>query len=135
MARRESAGRKRKQHLLTLQDFIILFYNGARSMLLRSAASALLRTTTEISSLCLLSTVHFGRQSHRCPLTYRPFFTSVCLQRKRKKSLWLQLAEEGQTMDGNVEEILAPLRLAVKEQVIAKFYQKLTAATVSISRD
>uniref|UniRef100_A0A4W6DCN8 Glycine--tRNA ligase n=1 Tax=Lates calcarifer TaxID=8187 RepID=A0A4W6DCN8_LATCA len=67
-----------------------------RSMLLRSAASALLRTSTEISSHCPVFTVRFVRQSLRYPL-------------------WLQLAE-GQTMDGNVEEILAPLRLAVKEQ-------------------
>uniref|UniRef100_A0AAQ5XQG3 Glycine--tRNA ligase n=1 Tax=Amphiprion ocellaris TaxID=80972 RepID=A0AAQ5XQG3_AMPOC len=67
-----------------------------RSMLLRSAASALLRTSAEIPSLCPVSTVRFVRQSLRYPL-------------------WLQQAE-GQTMDGNIEEILAPLRLAVKEQ-------------------
>lgn len=86
-----------------------------RSMLLRSAASALLRTS-EILSVCPVSTVLFLRQSlHHHPES-RPFSTSGCLC-KKKTSLWLQLAEEGRTMDGNIEEILAPLRLAVKEQV------------------
>uniref|UniRef100_A0A671WHF1 Glycine--tRNA ligase n=1 Tax=Sparus aurata TaxID=8175 RepID=A0A671WHF1_SPAAU len=61
-----------------------------RRSMLRSATSALLRTSTEISSFCPVSTVRFVR-------------------------LWLHLAE-GRTMDGNIEEILAPLRLAVKEQ-------------------
>ncbi|GLD54723.1 glycine--tRNA ligase-like protein [Lates japonicus] len=84
-------------------------------MLLRSAASALLRTSTEISSHCPVFTVRFVRLSLRYPPLNRPFSTSVCLCKKKQKSLWLQLAE-GQTMDGNVEEILAPLRLAVKEQ-------------------
>ncbi|KAL4001093.1 hypothetical protein ACER0C_006392 [Sarotherodon galilaeus] len=84
-------------------------------MLLRSAASALLRTTTEIFRSCPVSTVRFVRQSLRYPRKNRLFSTSVCLCKKKKTSLWLQLAE-GQTMDGNIEEILAPLRLAVKEQ-------------------
>lgn len=87
-----------------------------RSML-RSATSALLRTSTEISSICAVSTVRSVRQSLRYPPLNRPFSTSVCLCKKQKKtSLWLQLAK-GQIMEGNVEEILAPLRLAVKEQV------------------
>ncbi|KAF0028065.1 hypothetical protein F2P81_019152 [Scophthalmus maximus] len=87
-------------------------------MLLRSAASALLRTSTVTPPLRPASTVRFVRQSLRYPPQNRPFSTSVCLRQKKKKerSLWLQLAE-GQTMDGNIEEILAPLRLAVKEQV------------------
>uniref|UniRef100_A0A671WEB5 Glycine--tRNA ligase n=1 Tax=Sparus aurata TaxID=8175 RepID=A0A671WEB5_SPAAU len=85
-----------------------------RSML-RSATSALLRTSTEISSFCPVSTVRFVRQSLRYPPRNRPFSTSVCLCKKKKQSLWLHLAE-GRTMDGNIEEILAPLRLAVKEQ-------------------
>ncbi|AWP20605.1 Glycyl-tRNA synthetase [Scophthalmus maximus] len=86
-------------------------------MLLRSAASALLRTSTVTPPLRPASTVRFVRQSLRYPPQNRPFSTSVCLRQKKKKerSLWLQLAE-GQTMDGNIEEILAPLRLAVKEQ-------------------
>lgn len=86
------------------------------SMLLRGAASALLRTSTEISSLLPVSTVCFFRQSLRYPPRNRPFSTSVCLCKKKQRSLWLQVAE-GQTMDGHIEEILAPLRLAVKEQV------------------
>lgn len=85
--------------------------------MLRSATSALLRTSTEIPSICALSAVRSGRQSLRYPPLNRPFSTSVCLYKKKKKtSLWLQLAK-GRIMEGNVEEILAPLRLAVKEQV------------------
>lgn len=87
--------------------------------MLRSATSALLRSSTEISSICAVSTVRSVRQSLRYPPLNRPFSTSVCLCKKKKKkttSLWLQLAK-GQIMEGNVEEILAPLRLAVKEQV------------------
>lgn len=85
--------------------------------MLRSAASALLRTSTEILSLCPVSTARFVRQSLGYKTQRRPFSTSVCLcQKKKKQSLWVQLAE-GRTMDGNIEEILAPLRLAVKEQV------------------
>lgn len=84
--------------------------------MLRSATSALLRTSTEIPSICALSAVRSGRQSLRYPPLNRPFSTSVCLYKKKKTSLWLQLAK-GQIMEGNVEEILAPLRLAVKEQV------------------
>lgn len=118
--RRESASRRRKQCLLALSDFIILFLALLRSMLLRGAASALLRTTTEIFRSCPVSTVRFVRQSLRYPRKNRPFSTSVCLCKKKKTSLWLQLAE-GQTMDGNIEEILAPLRLAVKEQVIGTY--------------
>ncbi|XP_060920267.1 glycine--tRNA ligase-like [Labrus mixtus] len=86
--------------------------------MLRSAASALLRTSTEFTALCPVSTVRFVRQSLRYAPNNRSFSTSACLCKKKKekkRSLWLQLAE-GQTMDGNIEEILAPLRLAVKEQ-------------------
>lgn len=85
--------------------------------MLRSATSALLRTSTEISSICAVSTVRSVRQSPRYLPLNRPFSTSVCLcKRKKKTSLWLQPAE-GQVMEGNIEEILAPLRLAVKKQV------------------
>ncbi|XP_075936551.1 glycine--tRNA ligase-like [Anarhichas minor] len=83
--------------------------------MLRSAASALLRTSTEISAFRPVSTVRIVRQSLRYAPKNRPFSTSVCLCKKKKQSLWLHLAE-GQTMDGNIEVILAPLRLAVKEQ-------------------
>ncbi|KAG7523723.1 glycine-tRNA ligase [Solea senegalensis] len=85
-------------------------------LLLRSAAAVLSRTSTEVYTLCPLSTVRIVRQP-KSPGN-RPLSSSVCLCQKKKKkgSLWLQLAEEGRTMDGNIEEILAPLRLAVKEQ-------------------
>lgn len=86
-------------------------------MLVRRAASALLRTSTEIISVCPVSPVPFVRRSLKYLLKPRPFSTSVCLCKKKKKSAWLQQAEEERTMDGNIEEILAPLRLAVKEQV------------------
>ncbi|XP_037613104.1 glycine--tRNA ligase-like [Sebastes umbrosus] len=82
--------------------------------MLRSAASALLRrTSTEISAFCPVSTVRFVPQYQP---RNRAFSASVCRSQKKKhQSLRLQL-EEGRTMDGNIEEILAPLRLAVKEQ-------------------
>ncbi|XP_068438234.1 glycine--tRNA ligase-like [Clinocottus analis] len=83
--------------------------------MLRSAASALLRTSTEISAFRPVFTVRFVRQLLRFAPQNRPFSTSVCLCEKKKQRLWLQPAE-GQTMSGNIEEILAPLRLAVKEQ-------------------
>ncbi|XP_053715326.1 glycine--tRNA ligase-like [Synchiropus splendidus] len=78
-----------------------------------SASSALLRATSLLPSLSLLNRVRFVTHS----LRYRPFSTSVCLCKKnnRKPRLWLQQTE-GQTMAGNTEEILAPFRLAVKEQ-------------------
>lgn len=109
----ESARVNRKLRVLKSRDFIILSVRSLWSML-RGAASALLRTCTDISSLSpVLSTVLVARQSS----TTRPFSTSLRLNKKKKqKSLWLQL-DEGRTMDGNIEEILAPLRLAVKEQV------------------
>ncbi|KAL3040432.1 hypothetical protein OYC64_011452 [Pagothenia borchgrevinki] len=70
--------------------------------------SELLRTSTEISSFSSLwSKTRSGNNN-------RPFSVSLCLfKRNKKRSHWLQ---EGRTMDGNMEEILAPLRLAVKEQ-------------------
>ncbi|KAL6097796.1 gars1 [Pungitius sinensis] len=84
--------------------------------MLRSAASALLRrTSTDIPALRPLTTVRIARQSLRYDPKNRPFSTSVRLSKKKKQSLWLQPAE-GQTMDGNIEAVLAPLRLAVKEQ-------------------
>ncbi|XP_072306981.1 glycine--tRNA ligase-like isoform X2 [Eucyclogobius newberryi] len=85
-------------------------------MLVRRTASALLRTSTEIFS-CPVSPVPFVRRSLNGLQKPRSFSTSVCLCKKKKQqSLWLQQAEEGRNMDGNMEEILAPLRLAVKEQ-------------------
>uniref|UniRef100_A0A667ZM59 Glycine--tRNA ligase n=1 Tax=Myripristis murdjan TaxID=586833 RepID=A0A667ZM59_9TELE len=70
-----------------------------RRSMLRGAASALLRSGTEISSVCLVPRARPVRQSLRFKPHNRPFSLSV-----------------GQNMDGNIEEVLAPLRLAVKEQ-------------------
>ncbi|XP_075906428.1 glycine--tRNA ligase [Nelusetta ayraudi] len=83
--------------------------------MLRSAASALLRTSTELLSLCPVSTVRLARRSLGNKTQNRQFSASVCLCKKKNQRLWVQLAE-GRTMDGNIEKILAPLRLAVKEQ-------------------
>lgn len=84
--------------------------------MLRSAASALLRTSTELLSLRPVSAVRLARRCLVNKTQNRQFSASVCLRKNKKRSLWVQLAE-GRTMDGNIEEILAPLRLAVKEQV------------------
>uniref|UniRef100_A0A667ZM69 Glycine--tRNA ligase n=1 Tax=Myripristis murdjan TaxID=586833 RepID=A0A667ZM69_9TELE len=86
-----------------------------RRSMLRGAASALLRSGTEISSVCLVPRARPVRQSLRFKPHNRPFSLSVGLRKKKKRSLWLELSE-GQNMDGNIEEVLAPLRLAVKEQ-------------------
>uniref|UniRef100_A0AAZ3P528 Glycine--tRNA ligase n=1 Tax=Oncorhynchus tshawytscha TaxID=74940 RepID=A0AAZ3P528_ONCTS len=80
--------------------------------MLRSATSALLRTSIEIRSVPRVC--RFLQSLLRCPTQNRSFSLSVCLC-KKKKSLWLELSE-GHKMSGNIEEILAPLRLAVKEQ-------------------
>lgn len=110
--RSESACAERQRCLPVSRDFIILL-----GSMLRRAAATLLWTAAEISSLCALPRLPFVRQSLRYPHQNRPISTSVGLRKKKQKSAWLLLAE-GQTMDGNIEEILAPLRLAVKEQVI-----------------
>uniref|UniRef100_A0AAQ4NW42 Glycine--tRNA ligase n=1 Tax=Gasterosteus aculeatus aculeatus TaxID=481459 RepID=A0AAQ4NW42_GASAC len=87
--------------------------------MLRSAASALLRrTSTDIPALRPVTTVRIARQSLRYEPQKRPFSTSVRLSKRKKQSLWLQPAG-GQTMDGNIEAVLAPLRLAVKEQELS----------------
>lgn len=111
----ESALLERKLGLLRSVDFIILL----SFMLLRSAASALLRTTAVTPTFCPVSTVSAVLHLSRIPPRIRPFSTSVCLLKKKKLSAWLEV--KGQTMDGNIEEILAPLRLAVKEQVTCHF--------------
>ncbi|XP_045558824.1 glycine--tRNA ligase [Salmo salar] len=83
--------------------------------MLRRATSALLRTSTEIHTLLSVPRVcRFLQSLLRCPTQNRSLSLSVCLC-KKKKSLWLELSE-GHKMSGNIEEILAPLRLAVKEQ-------------------
>uniref|UniRef100_A0A671RHX1 Glycine--tRNA ligase n=1 Tax=Sinocyclocheilus anshuiensis TaxID=1608454 RepID=A0A671RHX1_9TELE len=45
----------------------------------------------------------------------RALSLSACLWKKKKRSELLEMTE-GQNMDGSIEEVLAPLRLAVKEQ-------------------
>ncbi|KAF7669289.1 hypothetical protein LDENG_00203290 [Lucifuga dentata] len=82
--------------------------------MLRSAVSALLRTNAEIPSVCAVPRVLFVRHTLRYPPQNRSFSLSVRLHKKQKRA-WL-LLEKGQTMDGNMEKILAPLRLAVKDQ-------------------
>ncbi|XP_063063524.1 glycine--tRNA ligase [Engraulis encrasicolus] len=81
--------------------------------MLRRAASALLNTGTLLSVPWAKVSPHPGLL---VPLASRPFSLSACLHKKKKqKSRWLVLSE-GQKMDGNIEEVLAPLRQAVKEQ-------------------
>ncbi|XP_069047312.1 glycine--tRNA ligase [Lepisosteus oculatus] len=79
------------------------------------AAPALLRSCIETAALFVapraLSAPH---RLHR-PHEHRLFSLSACLLKKNKESLWQQLAR-GRSMDGNIEEVLAPLRQAVKEQ-------------------
>ncbi|KAL7840789.1 hypothetical protein AOLI_G00261120 [Acnodon oligacanthus] len=78
------------------------------SLLLRRATSAL-RTHTPPSA---------RRATPRpaCTPALRALLSlSACRGKKHKKSRWLEFSE-GRTMDGSVEEILAPLRQAVKEQ-------------------
>uniref|UniRef100_A0A3Q3RJ59 Glycine--tRNA ligase n=1 Tax=Mastacembelus armatus TaxID=205130 RepID=A0A3Q3RJ59_9TELE len=81
--------------------YVRRFHHSPPLMLLRGAAAALLRTCVDVSSFFPVLRVRFVQQSLRYSPQNRPFSTSL---------------EEGQTMDGNIEEILAPLRLAVKEQ-------------------
>ncbi|XP_048121762.1 glycine--tRNA ligase isoform X1 [Alosa alosa] len=84
--------------------------------MLRRAASALLKTSTEITTLLSVPWAKATPKPHCISLLIRPFSLSVSLRKKKKlNSLWLQLSE-GQKMDGNIEEVLAPLRQAVKEQ-------------------
>uniref|UniRef100_A0A673L3A7 Glycine--tRNA ligase n=2 Tax=Cyprinidae TaxID=7953 RepID=A0A673L3A7_9TELE len=84
---------------------------------LRSATSALLlRTSTQIATVRAVPRVG-SSPIHLCgspPI--RALSLSACLWKKKKKrSEWLEMTE-GQNMDGSIEEVLAPLRLAVKEQ-------------------
>ncbi|TSK98415.1 Glycine--tRNA ligase [Bagarius yarrelli] len=86
--------------------------------MLRTVTSAVLRCGGEISAAGIFTVPAF--KSHPQPLCasrfLRPFSHTVCLNKtKKKKSLWFQ-QREGQNMDGTIEEILAPLRQAVKEQ-------------------
>ncbi|XP_041102729.1 glycine--tRNA ligase [Polyodon spathula] len=81
------------------------------------AAPALLRICVQTaSSKPLAFHPSAGVGSRRAPLKGRLFSVSArSLKGNKRQSLWQQFAE-GRNMDGNVEEALAPLRKAVKEQ-------------------
>ncbi|CAL8294171.1 unnamed protein product [Lota lota] len=82
--------------------------------MLRSATSALLRTSADISTVLLVPKVRLEAQSLRYLIPSRPLSLSLRL-RKNKKTSSLRLPG-APNMDSKMEEILAPLRLAVKEQ-------------------
>lgn len=90
-----------------------------RSMLsLRSATSALLlRTGTQIATVRAVSRVRSSPIRLCASPPIRALSLSACLCKKKKRSAWLEMTK-GQNMDGSIEEVLAPLRLAVKEQVM-----------------
>uniref|UniRef100_A0A8C2ER37 Glycine--tRNA ligase n=1 Tax=Cyprinus carpio TaxID=7962 RepID=A0A8C2ER37_CYPCA len=82
----------------------------------RSATSALLlRTGTQIATVRAVPRVQSSpiRPCGSPPI--RALSLSGCLCKKKKRSAWLEMTG-GQNMDGSIEEVLAPLRLAVKEQ-------------------
>ncbi|KTF87129.1 hypothetical protein cypCar_00016832 [Cyprinus carpio] len=82
----------------------------------RSATSALLlRTGTQIATVRAVPRVRSSpiRPCGSPPI--RALSLSGCLCKKNKRSAWLEMTG-GQNMDGSIEEVLAPLRLAVKEQ-------------------
>lgn len=82
---------------------------------LRCLTSALIfRTGTQTLTVRLVPKPRSSPTHLRVPV--RPISLSTCLCKKKKARLWLEMSD-GQNMDGNIEEILAPLRLAVKEQV------------------
>ncbi|XP_042570243.1 glycine--tRNA ligase-like [Cyprinus carpio] len=84
---------------------------------LRSATSALLllRTGTQIATVRAVP--RFGSSPIRLcgPPPLRALSLSACLWKKKKRSACLEMTQ-GQNMDSSIEEVLAPLRLAVKEQ-------------------
>ncbi|KAJ8276988.1 hypothetical protein GJAV_G00070160 [Gymnothorax javanicus] len=85
-------------------------------MLFRAVVPALVRSNIGIAAF---AQPRVPIRSYPLPHTLksRLFYLSACLNKKNKKPLWVRLSDsEGHIMDGNVEEILAPLRLAVKEQ-------------------
>ncbi|XP_056594311.1 glycine--tRNA ligase [Triplophysa dalaica] len=83
---------------------------------LRSLTSALLfRTGTQTLTVRLVPKTRFSPIRLWVSPPVRPISLSTCLCKKKKTRLWQEISD-GQNMDGNIEEILAPLRLAVKEQ-------------------
>ncbi|XP_072769650.1 glycine--tRNA ligase-like [Nerophis lumbriciformis] len=86
-------------------------------LILRGAASTLPRTSALRPALCSLLPPRSARPSLRHQLRHRPFATSARPVKEKNRSLWQQQLAEGQAvMDANMEQILAPFRLAVKEQ-------------------
>ncbi|KAI5092109.1 glycine--tRNA ligase, partial [Silurus meridionalis] len=89
--------------------------------MLRRATSSALRCGAQISAgvRFILPWTTTKPQALCASRVLRPFSVSTCLGKKKKqqqRSLWLEQQREGQNMDVNIEEILAPLRQAVKEQ-------------------
>lgn len=88
--------------------------------MLRRATSAVLRSGAQISAAVLfILPASKAKPQPLCAAAshfIRPFTVTASLSKKKKTSLWLE-QRDGQNMDGNMEEILAPLRQAVKEQV------------------
>jgi len=88
---------------------------------LRSATSALLlRTGTQIATVRTVPRVRSSPIRLCASPPIRALSLSGCLcekKKKKKRSAWLEMTG-GQNMDSNIEEVLAPLRLAVKEQVM-----------------
>ncbi|XP_062841429.1 glycine--tRNA ligase [Trichomycterus rosablanca] len=98
--------------------------------------SAVLRGRAQIlpTFRCIVPGTRARPQPLCAPAQSRNFSRSACLCRKRKKSVWSELSE-GQNMDANVEEILAPLRQAVKEQGdLVRTMKAENAPDVDVSR-
>lgn len=107
----------------------LTFVGASSQSMLRRAASALLKTSTELTTLLSVPPTPKPLFSF---LLIRPFSLSVCLRKKKKQnSLWLQLSE-GQKMDSNIEEVLAPLRQSVKEQVTLTLSTSKNHACLSV---
>ncbi|KAM9436842.1 glycine--tRNA ligase [Clarias gariepinus] len=86
--------------------------------MLRRATSAVLRSGAEISAavVFILSRTKARPEPLCTSRVIRPFCLTACLSKKKRKgSVWSE-QREGEKMDGSMEEILAPLRQAVKEQ-------------------
>ncbi|TRY58131.1 hypothetical protein DNTS_009808 [Danionella cerebrum] len=83
----------------------------------RSATSALLllRTASTFPPVCAAPRLRSSPVSPRGAPPSRELSLLGSLWKSKKRSAWLEMSE-GQNMDGNIEEVLAPLRLAVKEQ-------------------
>ncbi|XP_052452383.1 glycine--tRNA ligase [Carassius gibelio] len=81
----------------------------------RATSALLLRTGSQISTVRAVPRVRSSpiRLCGSPPI--RALSLSGCLWKNKKRSAWLEMTD-GKNMDGSIEEVLAPLRLAVKEQ-------------------